>query len=729
MYDVHVLSSRRRRALRRLILFVVAVVVVTIVLLKVNGKVNAEISNTAVVLAALLAAYPVLLPSSDDSDSENAKINRDSAVRQFSRRIISHESNQKARLLDFAAKPAYPCLVAAKEFYSYHEDFQPENCEWQDTFKSFWRSTPKRWVILGSAGAGKSLLLLDLVAQSAELLGADGPVLVRVNISLWRKSQTFYDFFIHQVSIERGVPAEIVSTLLAEQRIVPLLDGLDELDAEQSEKPERGLEILRRLNAATSEEYPIDAPIILTCRTSYFERLEYFQRHESHRVVGLAGAGILRIKSLDADQISTFLNNNLRAEAKVRWSAVLHALNVLQPPPIVDVLGLPWRLMLAFSAYQNGGSPGRLLAEEGMVAEAELLPQFLQMATRDKNPGVRAGDGTPRLQRQWLGPVARDPSKVARWLKEIAEYLERDRTVGGGAGVLVMYEVFKMVNPKFMRLAYGICALAILATAGIATFVTALSGPHPFPRIVAISVAAIFLMTAAYVVVFRPPSTPAGFTLKEAVQTPQGILDLTLSLLSALAASAFALGTPNTFLYRVIGGLCAGFMAGLFFGFVQSKRLRARGAGLLGSETPDDPMRGGLFNSSIIGGLVGSIYAVALLAGGAGPVKSILFGVLALVAFAPILGLPIASIAWTRYRLALFILYLEHRLPWRLNAFLVWSYNAGLMRTAGLAYQFRHLRMQTWLAETDEADLLSPLGTTAAGSGEVLSSIDGTENF
>jgi hypothetical protein len=706
----------------------VAVFVVAVVLLRVSGKVNAEISNTAVVLAALFAAYPVLLPSSGDSGAGSAEVDQDSAARQFSRRIANHESNQKARLLNFASKPAYPRLVAAKEFYSYHEDFQPEYCQWQDAFKFFWRSTSKRLVILGPAGAGKSLLLLDLVAQSVELLGADGPVLVRVNIAQWRKSQTFYEFFIHQVSIERGVPAEVVYALLMEQRIIPLLDGLDELDAEQSEKPERGLEIVRRLNAATSDEYPISAPIILTCRTSYFEQLEHFQRHDAHRVIGLAGAGMLQVESLDADQISTFLNNNLGTEAKARWGTVLRALNVLQRPPIVDVLGLPWRLMLAFSAYQNGGSPDRLLGEKGRVAEAELLPQFLRMATQEKNPGGPGGDGTSRLQRQWLGPVEREPSRVARWLKEIAQYLETDRAVGGGAGVLLMYEVHKMVNPKFMRFAYSICALGIVATAGIATFVTALSGPHPFPRIVAISVAAIFLMTAAYVVVFRPPSTPAGFTLIQAVQTPQGVLDLTLSLLSALAASAFALGTQNTVLYRVIGGLCCGFMAGLFFGFVHSKRLRARGAGLQSSETPTDPMHGGLFNSSIIGGVVGVIYVVILLASGAGLPKSILFGVLTLVAFAPILGLPIASIAWTRYKLALFILYLEHRLPWRLNAFLVWSYNAGLMRTAGLAYQFRHLRMQAWLAQTDEANLLSPFAASTAGTGEARNSVEDVES-
>lgn len=558
-------------------------------------------------------------------------------------------------------------------------------------------------------------MLLDLIAQSGELLGADGPLLIRVNIAQWRKNQSFLDFYTHQVSAERGIPADVVSALLADRRIVPLLDGLDELDAEGPEKPERGLEAIRRLNAATPEEYPINAPIILTCRTSYFQRLEQFQLHDKEPIIGLAGAGLLQLETLNADQIAKFLDRNLRAEAKARWKKVLRALNTLQQPPVVNVLGLPWRLILAFAAYQNGGFPDRLLAEDGNVAEAELLPQFLRMAVQKKSPDVPGGSPLPRLKRQWLEAVEGDPARVARWLKAIAQYLEKDRAAGGGAGVLLIYEIYKMVNPRRLRLVYGICALIVIAIAGLVTFVTALSGPHPFPRIIAIAVAAVFLVSAAYVVALRPPSTPAGFTLIQAVQTPQGVLDLLISLLCALAASAFALGTQNTLLYRVVGGLCCGFMAGLFFGFVHSKRLRARGVGLQYSETPTDPLRGGLVESSIIGAVVGAIYAFVLLANGAGLVKSILFGMLTFLAFAPILGLPMFSIAWTRYKLGLLILFFERRLPWRINAFMAWSYNAGLMRTAGLTYQFRHLRMQAWLAEMDEADLFTPLAAAKAG--------------
>jgi hypothetical protein len=715
------------RTLVGVVLLAVAVAIVVVVLVIVSNKVHALIVDTAVVIAALIPAWQVLASPNRGSEKENAQVDFDGIVRDLLIKVSNDESNQRARLLNFASQPAYPRLVAARKFYSYRESAQPESCRWQDTFKAFWRSESRRLVLLGPPGAGKTLLLLDLVAQSEELLGGDRPVLIRVNIAQWRTNQTFYEFFIHKVSSERGLPPEIVSALLRAGRIVPLLDGLDELDAEQSEKPERGLEIIGRLNAAVSDEYPIAAPIIVTCRTSYFELLEQSQRRNEHSVIGLAGAGVLQLKSLDADQISAFLRDNLGAEARSRWSAVLHALKVFQPH-VTDVLGLPWRLTLAFSAYQYRGYPDILLAgEEGRAAEAELLPQFFRIATRTQNLAPHKGERSSSLQQQWLGHVARNPSRVAHWLREIAQYLEMDRSIGGGAGELLIYELHKMVNRKILRLVYGIYAFGVVAVTGIVIFVTALNGTHPFPRIVAISVAAIFLMAAAYVAILRPPSTPAGSTLSQDFQTPQGVLDLALSLVCALAASVFALGTHDTLLYRVVGGLCCGFMAGLFFGFVHSKRLRARGVGLQYSETPTDPLRGGLVDSSIIGGFIGIIYAAILLASGSGLTMSILFGILTMIAFAPTFGLPVASIAWTRYKVALLILYLEHRLPWRLTTFLQWNYEVGLMRTAGLTYQFRHLRMQTWLSRTDEAALLSPLEGGASGAGERNASEEGIQ--
>jgi hypothetical protein len=56
----------------------------------------------------------------------------------------------------------------------------------------------------------------------------------------------------------------------------------------------------------------------------------------------------------------------------------------------------------------------------------------------------------------------------------------------------------------------------------------------------------------------------------------------------------------------------------------------------------------------------------------------------------------------TRYSIAVTAMSLKGQLPFRLKQFLSWSVEAGLLREAGTAYQFRHIELQRWLNENYE---------------------------
>lgn len=58
-------------------------------------------------------------------------------------------------------------------------------------------------------------------------------------------------------------------------------------------------------------------------------------------------------------------------------------------------------------------------------------------------------------------------------------------------------------------------------------------------------------------------------------------------------------------------------------------------------------------------------------------------------------GLYVVTGAGRRY--LVFLLCIRGRLPWSLGTFLNWAYEAGLLRTSGVAYQFRHRELQDWL--------------------------------
>jgi hypothetical protein len=60
-------------------------------------------------------------------------------------------------------------------------------------------------------------------------------------------------------------------------------------------------------------------------------------------------------------------------------------------------------------------------------------------------------------------------------------------------------------------------------------------------------------------------------------------------------------------------------------------------------------------------------------------------------------GLTLGSAAAARYLVAVTHQACHRRLPWRLGAFLDWANAAGLTRTSGIAYQFRHAELQQWL--------------------------------
>lgn len=55
--------------------------------------------------------------------------------------------------------------------------------------------------------------------------------------------------------------------------------------------------------------------------------------------------------------------------------------------------------------------------------------------------------------------------------------------------------------------------------------------------------------------------------------------------------------------------------------------------------------------------------------------------------------------AWRRYLATL--LCTRGRLPWRLGRVLAWAADAGLLRVAGNAYQFRHRELQDHLADAE----------------------------
>jgi hypothetical protein len=132
---------------------------------------------------------------------------------------------------------------------------------------------PTGWlVVLGGPGAGKSMLMIRTVREIIMQRGRGDPVPVFVPMASWNpEADSLLAWLENQLVIEypglgASVPGgdkgtTLLAMLLDEQKIIPILDGLDELPATAR------VEAINGLNRAFSAE-PRPLRLVVTCRTA-----------------------------------------------------------------------------------------------------------------------------------------------------------------------------------------------------------------------------------------------------------------------------------------------------------------------------------------------------------------------------------------------------------------------------------------------------------------------------
>lgn len=102
------------------------------------------------------------------------------------------------------------------------------------TFEDFGR----KLVLLGEPGAGKTVLLLQLARQlhAKAVASATEPIPVIFPLSSWAQKQLpFHEWLQGELRDRYGASPKLAETLVAGERLIYLLDGLDEVNAEQRE--------------------------------------------------------------------------------------------------------------------------------------------------------------------------------------------------------------------------------------------------------------------------------------------------------------------------------------------------------------------------------------------------------------------------------------------------------------------------------------------------------------
>ncbi|MDT0493193.1 NACHT domain-containing protein [Streptomyces griseus] len=249
---------------------------------------------------------------------------------------------------------------------------------------------PRRVVITGEAGAGKTMLATRLVLALLEPREPGTPVPVRVPATAWEPGRPFEEWFAEQISRLYALSAAETRALVTGHHVMPVIDGVDEM---------AGTLAAALLDQLSSDRRNMDQrPVILTCRAEPYERLR-----EEHP---LANAHHLAVEPLTSTQAVTFLADHPRVRPNAdRWEPVLAELRTAPDGPLARSLSSPWRLTLAVTAYAR--DPAGLVER---AASGDLYEHMLS----------RYLPATVRLHFAEEDERAYAEEDVRRWLSELA---------------------------------------------------------------------------------------------------------------------------------------------------------------------------------------------------------------------------------------------------------------------------------------------------------------------
>ncbi|MEU9959787.1 NACHT domain-containing protein [Streptomyces sp. NPDC050982] len=556
---------------------------------------------------------------------------------------------------------------------------------------------PARLVITGEPGAGKTMLALDLLLG---LLADSEPtdrVPVRVSLAGWDTTRPLADWLADQVCDQlqaSGLTVADARILVDQHRVLPVLDGLDEMDTDATPvSHRRAVCALEQLNAY--QDPTGNAPLILTCRTARYHELAAMD-------VRMREAARIEIAPVDARQAGAYLT--ARSVNPARWTPVLNALAADSDGILAETLSTPWRLNLAVTAYEERHrdtlafcrDPANLRAFPSVDAlRAHLLAAYLPAATH-QHPAQ---------------PSRYRTEQVHRWLTALATHLT---ITGAGATSattgtrtdLVLHELWPLAGPHRVRMADVLIA-TLLALAITTTLLVQVSVDLSTRQLLAAAPLVLYGLLAMGLA--SSANTPRPRTSQlQLLRNPAHRGRLARPLLGWLAGGlaagipfGLATGTPFGLAGAITIGIAAGFAHWLVFGLTAPAAALARTDGLASPTNPRYPIRDDL--------LIGLLFGVAVALG-----TEVVFEIVAEATLGTMseisrrtvalssglmvglaVGLYLITGAGRRY--LVFLCCARGRLPWRLGAFLHWAYGAGLLRVSGMAYQFRHRELQDWL--------------------------------
>jgi hypothetical protein len=179
---------------------------------------------------------------------------------------------------------------------------------------------PRRMVITGPAGSGKTVLAIELILGLLEQRGAEDPVPVRLSAASLDASdlkESAVEQWMQRYLIQVYGLWPVTAQALIEARLaLPVVDSLDEMDADDDPGyNSRAAEAVRSFNAY--QHGRSRAELVLTCRSEQYQALQQSQEW-------LKDAAHIAILPVSLAAARGFLIGRVRDAG--RWQPVLDAM-------------------------------------------------------------------------------------------------------------------------------------------------------------------------------------------------------------------------------------------------------------------------------------------------------------------------------------------------------------------------------------------------------------------
>jgi hypothetical protein len=529
----------------------------------------------------------------------------------------------------------------------------------------FLNESKGRMVLLGAPGSGKTVLAIQLILQLlARRTKEDASVPVLFALASWNPMRLDLEQWLaSQLSVRFALGAKVAKRLVHLGLIVPILDGLDEMDpqGEATFRSTRAAECINDFIASTTS-----CRIVVVSRSGpqYYERVARKVRAIQTVVVRpLAAAQII-------DHIRVHCPEEQDLEA---WQCVFEGLQGPGSRTVGSVLGTPWRLTAAVTFYMHGGEPTDLLPTN-QEKKGHLDTYVERVRTLLMNDFLKAR--VKIFQRN--GPT---PTRTIAWLHLIAKRMSTKENQRGQPKEIVLHEWWKLLDEQKVRKWHIFFTFALLhlpfGINGLFGFSNPPDGGRGFFTVAAVmtNYMAIMMISMIRSSRDREPTRLSFRNFKDArILTATG-------LFATVVCSSIGLITALSYDDPFFGILA---------GITSASTIILAGA----SSRP----RPGQINTPVE--MLQNDRKVALLSGA-------LIGACAGLYYLKIYGISIALIfaemclmgrfccsAYVRYFVATVYGWSRYGLPISLSRFLDWGRFSGILRASGAGYQFRHQELQ-----------------------------------